>query len=359
MRRMASTSRGMTLIEVMIAMTVSLLVALAVYQTFAASEGYRRSATAGGDATFNGSLAMYSLQRELRMAGFGLNSTELLGCRVLAYDGGLDPARDLEFRLAPVAITQGAVNASDTIEITFSSTDAVPAPVRLTQATPANTADFRIDNGFGIQAGQLLVVGEPGSDCTLHQATNTPTLEIPGQQDLLKRASGSYRTPFGTWANSRYNKPGGLGPNYTLAGMVFPIGDTPAVHRYYLQNGNLMMDETLQGSLGMPVAASIVQLQAQYGKDNDGDGAIDTWDEVTPNTANMWTTVVAIRLALVARSAQPERPDPATGQCTTTTAAPTWSAGALDLSADPDWRCFRYRVFEAIVSLRNMIWRPV
>ena len=83
MRRMASTSRGMTLIEVMIAMTVSLVVALAVYQTFAASEGYRRSATAGGDATFNGSLAMYSLQRELRMAGFGLNSTELLGCRVL------------------------------------------------------------------------------------------------------------------------------------------------------------------------------------------------------------------------------------------------------------------------------------
>ena len=140
--------------------------------------------------------------------------------------------------------------------------------------------------------------------------------------------------------------------------MVFPIGDTPAVHRYYLQNGNLMMDEMLQGSLGMPVAASIVQLQAQYGKDNDGDGAIDTWDEVTPNSANMWATVVAIRLALVARSAQPERPDPATGPCTTTTAAPTWSAGALDLSADPDWRCFRYRVFEATVSLRNMIWRP-
>ena len=65
MQRRRAGSRGMTLIEVLIAMAVSLVVTLAVYQTFAASEGYRRSATAGGDATFNGSLAMYSLQREL------------------------------------------------------------------------------------------------------------------------------------------------------------------------------------------------------------------------------------------------------------------------------------------------------
>ncbi len=358
MQRRRAGSRGMTLIEVLIAMAVSLVVTLAVYQTFAASEGYRRSATAGGDATFNGSLAMYSLQRELRMAGFGLNSTQLLGCRVFAYDGGTDPVRELDFTLAPVAITQGAGSAPDVIDITFSNTEAVPAPVRLTQATPTNVADLRIDNGFGIQAGHLLIVGEPGADCTLQQATNTPTLEAPGQQDLLKRVSGAYRTPFGTWANSRYNKPGGLGPLYTLAGMVTPIGGAPAVNRYYVQNGNLVMDQRLQGSMEMPVAASIVQLQAQYGKDTDADGAIDTWDEVTPNAANGWAQVIAIRLALVARSALPERPDPATGACTTTTVLPTWSVGDLDVSADPNWRCYRYRVFESTISLRNMVWRP-
>ena len=358
MRCHRAGSRGMSLIEVLIAMAVSLVVVLAVYQTFAASEGYRRSATAGGDATFNGSLAMYSLQRDLRMAGFGLNSTVLLGCRVLAYDGGTDPVRDLEFRLAPVAITQGAGNAPDTLEVTFSSTEAVPAPVRLTQATPNNLADLRIDNGFGIQAGHLIIVGEPGADCSMQQATNTPTLEAAGSQDLLKRVSGSYRTPFGTWATSRYNKPGGLGPIYTLAGVVFPIGPAPAVNRYYVQNGNLMMDQMLQGSDQMPVAASIVQLQAQYGKDTDGDAVIDTWDEVTPNAPNGWVQVVAVRLALVARSALPERPDPATGACTTTTVAPIWSVGDIDVSADPNWRCYRYRVFESTISLRNMVWRP-
>lgn len=359
MRRPPVTSRGMTLIEVMIAIAISLLVTLAVYQTFAASEGYRRSATAGGDATFNGSMAMYSMQRDLRMAGFGLNSTTLLGCRVLAYDGGTDPVREFEFPLAPVSITQGAGTAPDTIDLTFSNTEAVPAPVRLTQATPTTVADLRIDNGFGIQSGQLLIVGEPGADCALQQATNTPTLEPAGQQDLLKRVSGMYRTPFNTWASSRYNKPGGLGPLYTLAGVVFPIGAAPGVNRYYIQNGNLVMDQVLQGSIGLPVAASIVQLQAQYGKDNDADGAIDVWDEITPNSANGWAAVVAIRLALVARSALPERPDPVTGNCTTTTVAPSWSVGELDVSADPNWRCHRYRVFESSISLRNMIWRPM
>lgn len=352
-------SMGMTLIEVLIAMAISLVVTLAVYQTFAASEGYRRSATAGGDATFNGSLAMYALQRDLRMAGYGLNAQALLGCRVFAYDGGTDPVRDLEFRLSPVAITQGANNAPDTLEVTFSSTEAVPAPIRLTQVTPSNQADLRIDNGFGIQAGQLLIIGEPGENCTMAQATNTPTLEVAGSQDLLKRASGSYRTPFNTWATARYNKPGGMGPNYTLDGMVFPIGNTPGVNRYYIQDNALTTDQLLQGNVAMPVAAHIVQLQAQYGKDTNNDGAVDTWDEVTPNAPNGWLQIVAVRVGLVARSALPERPDPATGACNTTTVTPNWSVGDFDLTADPQWRCYRYRVFESTISLRNMIWRPV
>jgi type IV pilus assembly protein PilW len=357
-RASAAASAGMTLIEVLMAMAISLVVTLGVYQTFASAEGYRRSATGGGDATFNGSMAMYALQRELRMAGYGLNTQALLGCRVLGYDGGTNPVRDLEFRLAPALITQGVGAAPDSIALTFSGTDASPAPIRLTQATPSNVADLRIDNGFGIVAGQLLMVGEPGADCTLQQATNTPTLEVAGQQDVLKRASGSYRTPFNTWAVSRYNRPGGLGPNYTLAGMVVPVGATPSVNRYYILNDNLVMDQVLQGTVAMPIAASIVQLQAQYGKDVDGDGSIDTWDEITPVASLDWSRVVAVRLAVVARSVQPERPDPATGACTTTAAFPTWAAGDLDISADPNWRCFRYRVFESTISLRNMIWRP-
>lgn len=355
---LARTSRGLTLVEVLISMVVALFVTLAVYQTFAASEGYRRAATSGGDATFNGSIGMYAIQRDARMAGYGLNVVSVLGCRVLAYDEGVDPPREFEFALTPVRITQGAAGAPDSIEILYSSTDASPVPVRLTQALPTPAANFHVQSAFGIVAGQLLVVAEPGQDCTLQQATNTPSLEAPGRQDLIIHGSGMYRSPYGTMVAARYNKPGGLGPNYSLAAMIFPIGIAPTATRYYIQNENLVVDPILQGNFALPVAAGIVQLQAQYGKDTNTDGAIDVWDEITPVAANDWAGVIALRLGLVARSAVAERPDPVTGVCATTTAQPQWVGGAFDLSARADWRCYRYRVFETTISLRNMIWRP-
>lgn len=351
-------SRGMSLVEVLISMVISLVVTLAAYQTFAASEGYRRAATSGGDATFSGSIGMYALQRDLRMAGYGINTAAVLGCNVLAYDEGVSPAREFTFALAPVVITQGAAGTSDTLEITYSSTDAVPIPVRLTQAPPTTTTNYFIQNGFGIVAGQLLVVAEPGRDCSLHQATNTPSLEVPGQQDRLRHQSGMYVGPFGTQVSARYNKPGGLGPNYTLAGVVYAIGQAPVVNRYYVQNENLVVDPVLLGNVAQPVAAGIVQLQAQYGRDNNADGIIDGWTEVAPATSVDWAGMIAVRLGLVSRSAVADRPD-ADGNCAATTVAPTWAGGNFDLSARADWRCFRYRVFESTISLRNMIWRPV
>jgi type IV pilus assembly protein PilW len=75
-----------------------------------------------------------------------------------------------------------------------------------------------------------------------------------------------------------------------------------------------------------------------------------------------------VRVAVVARSAQPEKPAAGLGApCDTTTVAPTWSgntgiARSFDLSTIPlpagvTWQCYRYRVFETTVPLRNWIWK--
>lgn len=357
MGRPTNNSRGMTLVEVLISMVISMVVVLAAYQSFAASEGYRRAATSGGDATFSGSIGMYAMQRDLRMAGYGINTTSVLGCRVIAWDEGVTPARDFQFTLAPVVITQGVAGAPDTLDISYSGSDAAPVPVRLTQATPNTTALYYIDNNFGIVAGQLLITAEPGRDCSLHQATNTPSLMPAGQQDRLKHDDGTYTGPVGTVVASRYNKPTGTGPNYTLAGVVYSIGQAPVVNRYYIQDENLVSDSVLLGQVARPVASGIVQLQAQYGRDTNADGVIDVWNEVAPLSSTDWAGVIAVRLALVARSAVADRPD-ASNNCTATTVMPTWAGGTFDLSARADWRCFRYRVFESTISLRNMIWRP-
>jgi type IV pilus assembly protein PilW len=80
--------------------------------------------------------------------------------------------------------------------------------------------------------------------------------------------------------------------------------------------------------------------------------------------------IYAIRFAVVARSGLKEKPDPATGVCNTTTAAPAWAgwnstcfangtctSDPIDLSADADWMCYRYKTFETVVPLRNLLWK--
>jgi len=102
------------------------------------------------------------------------------------------------------------------------------------------------------------------------------------------------------------------------------------------------------------------------------DGTVDAWDTTAPITPDDWSRVLALRIAVVARSALPEKA-PADGICrdvndpddpikplTDPTKRLKWAGGALDVTylttADTDWTCYRYRVFETLVPLRNLIW---
>jgi type IV pilus assembly protein PilW len=219
----------------------------------------------------------------------------------------------------------------------------------------ATTSDYQVVNPFGITTGDVVLLAQAGQPCTLAEATNTPTNGTPGNQNTVKHASGG--------ARGRYNPFGGLGPAYGTSAVLMDLGAAPSVNTYYIRNNTLLVDQLVTGQLAQPIAANLVQLKALYGKDTNADGIVDTWDTVAPVTAADWTNVLAIRLALVARSAQPEKPSTVNGPCTTTTAFPTvtWDDGTttqLDLSANGGWQCYRYRVFHMTASLRNLIWTP-
>lgn len=114
------------------------------------------------------------------------------------------------------------------------------------------------------------------------------------------------------------------------------------------------------------ISDGIVLLKAEYGTDANSNGVIDAneWSQAVP--ADPWR-VYAIRAAIVARSAQPEKPSVVGGACDTTTVFPTWIdsaalpldiSGNLGLAAGDDWKCYRYKTFENTVPLRNVAWRP-
>ena len=354
---------GFTLVEVMVSTVVALFATLAILQSFATSEGYRRTASAGGDASFSGAIGSYMIGGDLKMAGYGVNTSTYLGCAVSGIDEG-PPVRAINFTLAPAQITPGATNATpDTVTVVSSSIASNPGPIGLSTALASNTSTYQIANPFGVDAGDVIVLAQAGQPCTLVQATNTPINGTPGNQNTVQHTTGFYRTDGGASVPVRYNPVGGIGPAYGAGTVLMDLGKAPTVNTYYIQNNTLMVDQLVTGQLAQPVAANIVQMKALYGKDTNADGIVDTWNTTAPVTSTDWAAVLAIRLALVARSAQPEKPDPTTGQCATTTASPsvTWDDGTatvLDLSANASWKCYRYRVFHLTASLRNSIWTP-
>jgi type IV pilus assembly protein PilW len=98
--------------------------------------------------------------------------------------------------------------------------------------------------------------------------------------------------------------------------------------------------------------------------DADGDGVVGGPGD--------FARVAAVRLAVVARSKNPEKINPKTGVCAATKVLPTVfnSASPATTAAVPmqvnvavagdaiDWKCYHYRVFETIVTMRNLEWRP-
>lgn len=376
-RRMA----GLSLLEILVALAIGLIGIVIISQVFIVNENYKRSTTSAGGAQTNGALALFSVEREARMAGWGISWSSALGCSSIRwyYDGAYsDPPQAggtlPALIVAPVVITDGGAGP-DTLTMMYGNNVERMIPATLTKTMPQPSAELEVDNpqGFYAAPGDFVLVTQGGT-CSMMQVT------------LVQAAAGKLQHEPGV--NARYNPPGGVSllPAYTAGAQVFNLGQ-PTVNIYSIASGSLRLASlfTAPSSNVAPnytpapvnVVDGIVDLQAQYGKDNGldngtvtqavyapNDGRVDSYDNVTPVNGTEWQQVLSIRLAVLARSEHYERPEPAGSPCTATTNtnAPIWvggnfpALGDLSNTANPA-RCYSYRVFETVVPLRNMIWR--
>jgi type IV pilus assembly protein PilW len=210
---------------------------------------------------------------------------------------------------------------------------------------------------YGFQPGEHVVIAESGKPCTLAQVNLIPP--ATGDNTRLDLMAGTYVNPYtGATLNTRYNNPAGLGTAYTTNGKVYNIGPTPTIKVFSVQNAQLM-SQALGTAAATPIFDNIVQLQAQYGKDTNNDGTVDVFNEVTPVNSAEWAAVLAIRIAVVARSGLFEKDEvsPPTLRLWEDSATPPTTTGPVwTLTADE--RHYRYKVFQTVVPLRNMLWRP-
>lgn len=370
--------RGVTLIELMVGVLVGLLVTLVIAQTLAFAEGQKRTTTGGTDAQVNGALALHALSRDVQMAGYGLStSVSALGCEIRAEKDGTG----YTLPLAPVVITDGAGGAPDTLQTT-NSNKPYSLPYAITKDHPRTAANFFLSSALGIAVGDMMVavpaVIDADNWCSLFNVTGAN-----GDEESKAHGSGNGQNQVihNSGIRGPWNQPGGS--------TIFPDDGYPAGS--YLLNAGQFVDRTysisgskalqLQTRLWSTLATSteelfpqIVQLQALYGKDTDADGVIDTWDHTTPATNDnaAWRQVLAVRIALVARSQTYEKE-------AVTTANPQWDVGtagtisgealttcnttskciAIDVGAGTagEAQHYRYKIFDSIVPLRNMVWK--
>lgn len=347
---MHKSQLGLSLVELMVGLVIGLVTTLVIMQIFSTFEGQKRSTMGSADAQTNGSVALFSMQRDLQMAGFGLpvfnKQNPPLKCNPTVTVDHDDNAATPAIDMFPISITDGGGGLSDTIRIRYSEDGA---------NSKAGVA-IGIDSLLGSNA---IVENNLGCNGTDHVDSNT------GVGDVVMISSGA------TCNMTRVNN-----TNAYLAANPkhIPLASTTGVvngasiscmgawnqFTYIVVNNQLQRNVASQVN-AVPLVSDIVNIQAQYGiadtatsnKVTSWVSASAPWDAPTIDQRNR---IRAVRVAVVARNGQLEKTN-------VTAAAPiAWAdvngspAPSIDLSADADWQRYRYRVYETIIPLRNMIW---
>lgn len=380
-----SQQRGMSLIELMVALVIGLVMSLAIYGVLTVSEGRKRTTTSVNDIDQAGAYALYQLDKIIRSAGSGISSgrpssapsastisTYTFGCQLYAARNSAQvlPAATFpvpfsgistSIRLAPLIIVDGAAGAGGDVLITMAGASGLSEAGAVFTAKSTG-ATLKVINQAAFRASDVVLVAGPAAttpSCLIEQVASgfVPTADaadVPlGGEFFQAVVSSTALTSF---------------PDTAVA---LSLGQNPAFSMFGVGSNNTMMIYDLLRNASVAAASpnpsifmdGVYQMHALYGIDTGADPAKLTLDWVQPtgnyaasallagnSTANArLATIKAVRVALVMRTNLPEKApysSPATvkifGDVLTT---------AVDVPLSP--LNYRYRVFEATIPIIN------
>lgn len=386
--------RGVTLIELMVAVIIGLVVTLAVTSLLIFSESSKRTTTATNDMGQTGAYAAYVLDRAVRGAGSGFTQSWSLagafGCRLnatlpgtpnlprgtafpapfaTAFLGGASGSANL--RVAPVLIGKSQSDAGSDVLVVMGGTASSGDVPRLILSSGKSSNILRLDSTTGLAEGDLGLVSASGTtDCLLEQVHASTAFADTSGNDALP-LGGTYYTASGSTTSlatlaasgSAYFTPLGNVNAGNTQFQMFGVGSNNTLYSY-----DLLMSNGTDAS--QAIADGVAEMHALYGLDTNADGVLDTW--VGPGAAGydiatlMATPakarqVVAVRIALVLRSANYEKEN-ANGELPSPASLTLFKDLATSLqqtiSFSTSEQHFRHRVVESTIPLRNVLLLP-
>ena len=331
---------GMTLVEIMVALTISLILLAGVMQIFLASKQTYRMQDGMSRLQENARFALHFLDQDIRMAGYhGCSSVSTQPNNIVDLDGDgtADAVSDFstdgligyEYSQLPIALT--ATDNLTTAEV-VPNTDVIVL-LRGTNRDVQLTGNMNTDNAniqLASSASGLFAAGDIMfiSDCEsadVFAANNvsgggTITIAHSSAKNTGPKLSKAYGTDASIMAmeKSAYY----IGTN---------ASGIPALFRKRMVGAGMVTEELIEG---------VESLQLEYGEDLTSDGLPNRY--VNAIGVTNFANVVSVRIGLLMRSAEEVVHDTDTN-----------TYNVLDVNVDPtDDRRLR-RNFTTTVKLRN------
>jgi type IV pilus assembly protein PilW len=401
--------RGLSLVELMVAMVIGLLVVLVLTTTMKVFEGHKRTNLSVNDVDQAGNWAAYALDNWIRSAGSGFSSGDggAYGCTLAAMKGGSQILPRQNALPAPFAsVTSGTANKFVLLPLlilpgqTTPSVSGQPSDVLLLMAgtsgygevaaafsavpdTTSSPPQLNVVSARGFTANDLVLVADvsstqTGGVCMIEQvASNFAFSTTPaGQASVLPlNSAGTYYgatinstalTSFVDPINDAVFNLGNVANNNPPIFMVMGVGDNNTLFGYdLLENQN----PTSGGAqVPFPLADGVFEMQARYGVDTNGDNKVDTWVAATDSYAPasltagnksaiaLIKTIKAVRIGLILRTSLQEKDDVQAATSASVTLFPDLSSSLqYTRSFSGDAKKYRYRTMEMTIPLRNTI----
>lgn len=335
MQLLANKQRGFSLIEIMVAMTLSLILLAGVLQIYASSRQSFRMQEALSRTQENGRFALEFLSRDIRMADFW-------GCaRPDKVTNNLDPAGGagyIDFGAGGLlGVNNTGLNGSDTITLRGAyATGMNILPNGAAGYGPQTSSVITVATGNGISQCDILLIADC-SQADIFQDTNAN----PNGSGQLVHNTGATCSP------GNYNPISCTGGNAHCLSKIY-AGDA-SIHRmqqliYTLATNAVTTQPGLyrqqDGNAALELVDGIADLQIQYGEDTDADKTANYY--VPANLVVDMNNVVSVRVWVLSRSYEDNlTPGPQTYQ---------WENGQVTAA---DNRL--YQVFTSTITLRNRV----